>query len=139
MNQDRNYGFRSGGPRPLGITIIAVLVAIGALWALLGGLSQILTGPFAVFGYGGIGHFASKEIAGTVEIVLAVAQLAVAYGLFTLRRWSFWVTVIVEALSLLGAFFGYSGATGGLCAGLLPLVILAYLFLDGNVRRAFRT
>ena len=113
-----------GGGRPLGITIIAVLLALGAAFAVLVGLGQIIGGPFLIFSHAGLGGFITKEVDGIVGIVLAVAQLWVAYGLFSLKPWSFWVTVGVELLGLLHGCFGLSGT--GLCAGLLPLFILVF-------------
>ncbi len=126
-----------GGGRPLGITIIALVLAVTAAFAVLVGLGQIIGGPFLIFSHAGLGGFITREVDGTIGIVLAVAQLSVAYGLFTLKPWSFWVTVGVELLGLLHGCFGLSGT--GLCLGLVPWFILAYMFLDGNVRRAFRT
>ena len=140
MNQQPGSDQNQGGTRPMGITIIAALLAIGAVFGIIGGLGQIIGGPFAIFGNAGVGGFISKEFDGTIGLILAAAQFLVAYGLFTLKPWSFWVTVGVELLGVLHGCFGFAGrANAGICAGLLPIIILAYMFLDGNVRRAFRT
>ncbi|GAC1566810.1 MAG: hypothetical protein NVS3B14_10880 [Ktedonobacteraceae bacterium] len=101
--------------RPLGVTIIAILVAIGAVLEIIGGL--LLLAVFAPLG-----------------------SLFVAWGLWTLKPWAFWLVVIVEVFHLVQAFFSVARGQGSSIIDIvIPIAILLYLFLDRNVRAAFRT
>jgi hypothetical protein len=98
--------------RPLGITIIAGLMGLGAILSLCGNLAGLGFAPLQVFGSGG-----------------------------TLKPWAFWGAVLVQVLNLFNGGWGaIMGARGFSCGiNLIPLIILAYLFLDKDVRAAFRT
>ena len=110
--------------RPLGVTIIAILVMIGAIFEIIGGIA--LLGH-----YGGVGIFA---------IIVGIISLFVAWGLWTLQSWAFWVVVIVEVIHLVQAIVALTqGQSIGIGDVIFPIIILLYLFLDRNVRAAFRT
>ncbi len=128
--------------RPLGITIIAVLLGISALAGICGSVFAITASPFEIFRQGFGSAFASG-IWGIFGLAIAVAELVLALGLWSLQRWAFWATVVVEVLNMFNSGAGYAAGHGAFQVGcgvhIIPLLILAYLFLDGNVRRAFRT
>lgn len=122
--------------RPLGVTIIAIIEIIGAIALLLLSFAAIST-PF-----------------GISMVIAAIIRLIVAWGLWTLKRWAFWVAVVFEALhfcynlydlltnhsTAIEAATGMSVTKGSVLFSLiLNLVILIYLFADRNVRAAFRT
>lgn len=111
--------------RPLGITIIAVIVAIYGILNIIAGI--------ALMG-------ASTTI-GVISLVLGILDLVLAWGLWTLQRWAFWATALIEALSLINGIFGmmYGGGVSAILSIVIPLIILIYLFADRNVRAAFRT
>lgn len=135
-----NYPTRT---RPLGITIIALLMGLFAILGICGSLTAFGFAPFAVFNDGGLGAVFSNGFGAIVGLIVSVANLLLAIGLWTLRPWAFWATVIVEVLSLLNAGYFFVGRVGvprpGFGIHIIPLLVLLYLFLDGNVRRAFRT
>jgi hypothetical protein len=130
-----------GNNRPLGITIIAFLIGLFALLSLCGHLAGLGIAPFRLFGEGGLGASLGATISSVFGLVLALGGLLIAWGLWTLRPWAFWATVLIEVLNLLNGGWGLTlGARGFFCGlNLIPLIILAYLFLDKNVREAFRT
>lgn len=115
--------------RPLGITIIAIIMGIQ-------GILGIISGIMLLAGSGG-GLFA----AGIITLVLGVLYLILAWGLWTLQTWAFWATVVLEVIALLDGIFalGQSGFFSGIVNVVLAIVILIYLFADRNVRAAFRT
>ena len=127
--------------RPMGITIIAGLIGLFAFVGLCGSLTGLGFAPFAVFGDGGLGAMFSHGIQALVGLVLALGGLFIAWGLWTLQPWAFWATVILEVLNLFNGGLAWSmGLRGALCGiNIVPLLILAYLLLDKNVRGAFRT
>lgn len=115
----------AGRKRPLGITIIAILLAIGGILGIISGITALAVSPTLAI----------------INLVLGVAELVLAWGLWTLQRWAFWATVVVEALLLL--YGVYVIVQGGIASGIVSVVIAAiiliYLFADRNVRVAFGT
>jgi uncharacterized membrane protein (DUF2068 family) len=111
--------------RPLGITIIAVIVAIYGILNIISGIA--LLGASATIG--------------VISIILGVLDLVLAWGLWTLQRWAFWATALIEVLSLINGIFGLTqgGGVSAILSIVIPLIILIYLFADRNVRAAFRT
>ena len=116
-----------GRSRPLGITIIAIIVGIYGILGIIGGIALLR---------------ASTSL-GVITIVLGVLELILAWGLWTLQRWAFWATVILEVLALLNGIFALTQGSTGTGAGIggivIALIVLIYLFADRNVRAAFRT
>lgn len=110
--------------RPLGVTIIAILVAIGAIFEIIAGLALlVIFPPLAIF-----------------ALIVGVVSLFVAWGLWTLKPWAFWLVVIVEVIHLIQAILSMARGQGtGIGDLVIPIIILLYLFLDRNVRAAFRT
>ena len=134
--------------RPLGVTIIAVLLLIaGVLELLLGGLT--LVGVFAVghvitvHGHPTTAHVvdALGSVLGVISLVIGLVTLIFAWGLWTLKNWAFWLVVALEAFSLLRHLFEFTRpdhSTVSIVLGMiLPVVILLYFLLDSNVRNAF--
>ena len=128
--------------RPLGVTIIAVLDIIVGLIALIGG----------ILGFLGLGLAGGRlptviDAIGSVVLVIAIilglVALFVGWGLWTLRPWAFWTTVVLEILTIVDHLFGWLAhrlSTASLIADILiPVIIVVYLLADRNVREAFRT
>jgi uncharacterized membrane protein (DUF2068 family) len=134
--------------RPIGVTIIAVLLIITALVELLiGGLT--LAGAFSaghaisVHGHTTTGSVVDVlgSVLGGASLVIGMLTLIFAWGLWTLKRWAFWLVVILEVISLVRHLLEFTGphaATWTIVVGMiLPIIILAYFLLDSNVRNAF--
>ncbi len=132
--------------RPLGVTIIAILVALQGVFLLaVGGLAfvvvlgALLTGHAPLFS-----HVLVVGIIGGVFLIVDVLLLLVAWGLWTLKRWAFWFTVVTQILSLLGSIVTLNQTGNGTTTTttsniVIAIIILIYLFADRNVRAAFRT
>ena len=84
--------------RPLTVTIAAVLLALQSLVNLM---------PPFIFGV-------STESAGAffvyLTVIFGVVGLIAAYGLWMLKRWSIWFTIVVCVLNLLSAAPGVAFA-----------------------------
>ncbi len=124
--------------RPLGITIIAAFLGISAILALLIlilGLNRVSTLGL------GEGMTAGTSIALLGAIILGFFEVALAWGLWTLRPWAYWTTVIVEAIRvILGLYVVLilqKAIISGILSLIIPIIILVYLFADRNVRAAF--
>lgn len=133
--------------RPMGVTILAVLAAIGGVLGLCGsltiiGLGGVLGGLAAGLGapvadaaaLGGL-----TVIFGVLSLVLAVLYLIFAYGAWTLQPWA-WILGIAGAilslvLSLINVLQG-AGIGSQLVSIIIAGVILYYLNTP-DVKRAF--
>ncbi len=124
--------------RPLGITIIAAFLGISALLALVVlilGLNRVSTLGL------GEGMSASTSIALLGAIILGFFEVALAWGLWTLRPWAYWTTIIVEVIRvILGLYVVLilqKAIISGILSLIIPIIILVYLVADRNVRAAF--
>jgi len=122
------------GRRPLGITIIAILLFIQAVLEIIAGifsfLGRLITNPLAGL------------LVGWVPLVVGILLFILAWGLWTLKPWAYWATLVLEIVNIVLHFLGY-GQTHSILAiisgGIVSIIIVIYLLVDGNVRRAFRT
>lgn len=109
--------------RPLGVTIIAILVAIGGILEIIGGIALLAVPFFGLF-----------------TIIIGVLSLILAWGLWTLQSWAFWATIILQAISGIENLISLIRGNGGAVISLIvAVVIIAYMLYDRNVRVAFRT
>lgn len=135
--------------RPLGVTIMSILLGIQGLIELIGGIILVIAANSLSHRIISHGHTIIARFVdvfgvtlGIIGIVVGIITLLFVFGLWTLRRWAFWAVVIIEGLSLLRSIYEliqHTGTTGGVIAGMiLPAIIFLYFLLDPNVRRAFR-
>ena len=126
------------GSRPLGITIIAIVLAVG-------GIFQVLTGTEALgvtnLGLGAVADAAG--ISGWASIISGVLTVIVAGGLFTLAGWAWLLTVVVMVIRIAADLFaivthgmGSTLAVAALTNLVISAVILWY-FQRSTVRSAF--
>lgn len=124
--------------RPVGVTIIAVLLGIQGTLEVIYGLLVLISAPGFVSVYGNTAIVVRVSPWGF--LISGVISLILAYGLWTLRSWAFWVTVILEIISLIGGaiqLFTTYDPWAVLLSMIIPAVILIYFLADSNVREAF--
>src|SRR5215831_12382440 len=121
----------STAKRPLGITIISILMFIQAIF-------EIIVGFFSFFG-SIIHNPLSGLLVGWIPLLVGVLLFVLAWGLWTLKPWAYWATLILEIVNIVLHFLGY-GQTHSIFAiisgGIISIIIVIYLLVDGNVRRA---
>ncbi len=127
--------------RPKGVTILAILAAIGGVLGLLGGLALVGFGGLAGGLVGAaIGGFV--VISGLIILVLAVLELVLAYGFWTLQPWAWQLGVILSAVNILIQILGvlrivfYSDLSSALLSIIISGVIIYYLN-QAEIRRVF--
>lgn len=133
--------------RPTGITLIAIayfiLGFLSLLWSGLvfgvGGLSATFGSLFGAENIAMMGS--SSVVSGFLGILTAIVQIAVGYGLWTLKRWGWYLALVGVGLSVLQGIMGmfYGGLFVffcGLLGLLLPVGILLYL-LSPRIRTLF--
>ena len=108
--------------RPTGVTIVAILLILGFLWGLF----------LAVF------TIASPAV--MVLVVLAVAKLIACWGLWTMRRWAYALTMIISlaeiAVSVYAYFFASFTLFGAAVGVVLSLLVVILLLALKDIRAA---
>jgi len=123
--------------RPIGVTILAVLVILAGVIAVLVTLLLVLAALLLIPAWG----LLPAIIAG-ILFLLAVLLLAAGFGLLSLRPWAWWLAVIVLVLNLAFTFaqLGIPGlgmlASGQLVTIVIQVIVLLYLFA---VRGSFQS
>ena len=114
--------------RPFLITVLAVLLALQAIAWLIIGLTTFLAA----------GGFLAVSL-----LIMGLIGLLLSWGLWTLKRWAFWVTVVISAIDLLVDILGWIQPQLGVAVQelvpnmVLSAFILVALFMP-DVRAAFR-
>jgi hypothetical protein len=122
-------------PRPTGVTILAIVAAIGGVFGILASLALLGFGAvFAVVG-GGLAF-----IFGLVLLALSIAELAIAYGFWTAKPWAWTWGIVLEAASvvvgLVELVFSY-GSFSSLVVDLIVAAIIIYYLNEPTIRSYF--
>ena len=135
--------------RPIGVSIIAFIETLYAVF-------EILIGIIAIVGIFALGHVISTHghvttsrvvdiiggILGGASLLIGILTLIFAIGLWLLKRWAFWLTIIFQVISLIRHGLEFTHANYNTVTAVIglviPVVILLYFLVDVNVRRAFR-
>ena len=97
--------------RPLGVTIIAVLMIIGGIVSIISGILMLLLG---------IGIFL---------VILGIASLVVARGLLKAKSWAWTLTVIISIISIILSIVAIAtGRFDSVISLILYGIILYYLY-----------
>ncbi len=119
--------------RPLGVTIIAILLGIQAVIAIISGI-VVLVGTTFINPLAGL-------LVGWIPLAIGILLFVLAWGLWTLKTWAFWATVVLEIVYILINVFSFSIPKGNVFSifggGIISLIILIYLLVDRHVRAAF--
>jgi uncharacterized membrane protein (DUF2068 family) len=122
--------------RPTGVTIIAILSAIGGVLGLLASL--VLLGLGAAGAAAGLGGLAF--IAGIIVLAYSILSLVLAYGFWTLKPWAWPLGVGVQAVGILQAILQFANDSSQIVSLVISIaiagVILWYLF-QPHVKAAF--
>ncbi len=117
-------------PRPSTVTVAAILMALISLVGLPGPLLPGSEEVPAVVIYGGI--------------VLGIVGLVAAVGLWMLKKWGLWLTIVVSVLNLLSAAPGVAFAPNAALQAaatvgvIVPALIIVLVVLPSS-RGAFAT
>lgn len=114
--------------RPLGVTIIAVLAAIGGLFGLIGSLAifSLLAASGGIF-----------VVYALMTLAVSILSLVFAYGAWTLQPWAWTLGVVLEAVAVaLGVYSLVDGDASAIVSIALAGIVLWYLF-QPSVKAAF--
>jgi hypothetical protein len=137
--------------RPFGVSLIASVIGfIGGLYfflmILLLLLLNLLSGFVPPPGTSSFLSFLVPDTASSMLTIfyltaLAFAHLAVARGLWLLKQWAYWTTIIVEGASILISLMYLAVSHNGLqffTDSYLSALIIGYLLAVPSVRKTFR-
>jgi hypothetical protein len=111
--------------RPILVAILAILVILAGALVLIAGLVVALgLGLLGGLAFGGVGAAIGAAI-GAVIVIIGAIMLVAGLGLWRMRGWAWWLTVIIVVLDIIGA---------GLLGKLVMGALLVYLIL---VRKYF--
>lgn len=128
------------GKRPVGVTIIAVLLGILGIFEFGFGSLALLTSLLGLFILP-LSSAAAGGATGVYYALIGLVKLFFVWGLWRLQRWAFWATVFITAVSLLSSGIAVTQPSPTLWVMLanllLPTIILIYFIVDSRVRKAF--
>jgi len=123
-----------------------ILAVEGVVWFILGSLAffaVITNGSFNV--YGASAATDSLDIISVTGLVSGVLYLFFAWALWTLKRWAFWATLLIELLNIIAGVLLltrpkalYSAGAGQIALSLIiAFFVLACFLISSKVREAF--
>lgn len=117
--------------RPTGVTVLAVLAAIGGVLGIIGGLALAGLGSLAAGLVGSADLGALAFVVGGAELVVGALYIAFAIGAWGGRPWA-WATGIVVALAnivlpIVWVIIGASSVASAAVSVVIAGVILYYL------------
>lgn len=116
-----------GRKRPIGVTVVAVLVLLSALGTIVFSIPALGLGP----------PLSTAQI--VLNLVFAAILLYIAYGLFTLKPWAWITTIVLEVLNGIFAILAIAGAPAAPVPWIqlvIAIAVVAYLTRP-RVREAF--
>ena len=134
--------------RPIGVTIIAILIIIGGILLLLAGIGVIAVGSLFISQIIGLGFV----IIGAIILAVGIGYIVVSYGLLKGKRWSWTITMVllfigiaINVVSII--IFGYLTfdtdtssfltSNSGSIAGIIISVIILYYLYRPHVKSYF--
>ena len=123
--------------RPTGITILAILAAIGGVFSLLA--------SFALMGFGavagattGLGGF--TFVGGLIVLAYSVLSLLLAYGFWGLKPWAWPLGVGVQGLGIVQAVLQFLNNTSNIASLVIGIGIAAFILwylFQPSIKAAF--
>jgi len=91
--------------KPTGVLIVTILFAIGGILSILGGVG-ILFAQLFIGSMVGISEYIYSGMAiygaiGVILLIVGIIGLAVAYGIWNMKRWAKTVGIILAVISLI--------------------------------------
>ena len=108
--------------RPTGVTILAVLEALGGLVWLLAGAGMMMVGALMpIFGVGLLMFLgAIAGLMSLVFLIFGIIAFVLAYGLFTGKGWAWLWSLVFAVIGVILALFEIMSSLG---SGILPIII----------------
>lgn len=119
---------QTGRRRPLGVTIVAILMIVNGIILMAGGAFGVSTAGILGAEVGGLLVGGIMAIS-SVVIALGIASLVIAWGLITGKGWAWVVTVILSIISIIMSIISIvAGNFGSIISLIINGVILYYMY-----------
>ena len=123
--------------RPFGVTILAVLEALGGLAYLLGAAAMMALGAFAPMMEVPMFLSAIAGGFGVVLLVFAIISFVLAYGLFTGKAWAWFWSLVFAAIGIVIAIIEAMGSLGSAILPIIIQLIIIYYLTRPHVKAFF--
>ena len=134
--------------RPIGVTIIAILIIIGGILLLLAGIGVTAVGSLFISEITGLVFV----IIGAILLAVGIGYIVVSYGLLKGKRWAWTITMVllfigiainVVSIIIFGYFtfnmdtYSFLITNSGSIAGIIISVIILYYLYRPHVKSYF--
>ncbi len=145
-SNDHSWGDTMAKPKPAGILVIVILQVLDGVWGIMSGCALLVGGGALAAFLVGITEETSRWIGGLagvffmglafILIFFALLDLVLAWGIWALRRWAWWVTIIKAALSIVLPLVSLLGGNLSSIPTMLLNGIILILLLTAEVQQA---
>lgn len=136
--------------RPGGVTLIAVLLGIEGILEIIVGILLLTASLFISHRVTVHGHTTIATainvlggVLGGLPLIIGILTLIFSWGLWMLKRWAFWTTIVIAVLNILVAlptiFQVHPNIPSFVIRAIVPVLILLYFLFFPQVRHAFHT
>jgi hypothetical protein len=132
--------------KPVGVLIIVILQILDGLWGVMSGCVLLIGGGALAVFLGSITEETSRWVGGLAGafflgvaftlIIFALLDLVLAWGVWTLRRWAWWVTIVKAVLSIVLPLIPLMAGNLGSIPTVLLNIIITLLLLTPEVQQA---
>jgi hypothetical protein len=123
---------QTGRSRPLGVTIVAILMIIEGIFLILGGISGIAVGGIVADELGG-----AIIAASSVGLVLGIAGLFIAWGLISGKGWAWIITIIITIIMVIVNIISIASGRYEHIFGLIINGVILYYMYRPQVKAYF--
>ena len=125
----------SAESRPMGIVILAILEALVGIYHLATGFGDLFVAAtirsFSYFGIPSSSMAMIPRVLGTVLIIIGLASLLIAWGLWTGKPWARLVALVFVILSIIASVVAYH------LVGIVIDAIIIYYLTRPDVKQFF--
>lgn len=135
--------------RPVGVTVLAVITSLGALVLALIGISAFFTGPLLdrLLQDPELAKLIEEvppevldtfpKVLGGIFLMMALANVAIAFGLWALKAWAWYLTLLFQGLGIFSNLGGLILLNPVSLASIAFSGFYIYYFLQQPVQEAF--
>ena len=124
--------------RPIGITIISVLMIIGGLILLFTGITPLFIGPLISIDSSSSSYYQTSAlgflitIGGLTLVALGIASLIVSWGLLKGKRWARTITLIISFIAIIIAIISLASSSDltHIISVIIYGIIIYYMFTN---------
>ncbi|MGQ0798390.1 MAG: hypothetical protein ACT4OI_11095 [Methanobacteriota archaeon] len=114
--------------RPIGVTILGVLTIVVGVLVVFGGIIALLAALALLALPGGLGISSLLAVLAVLVLLFGLLWILAGFGLLRLKRWAWWLAVIVSVLNILFALPAWHANVLTLAASVIIFVYLLSVY-----------